>query len=83
MTTYSLQYYAAWGVAIVSALTGVIAAVSDPAELGLGPVVYRWIVVFNAFLTVMATMLPSLRRPPASKDDAGPRTNPDPMPRDK
>lgn len=83
MPSYRIQYVASWTVAIVAAFVGVVAAVSDPSELGLSPVLFRWIVVCNAFLTIVAGLLPSIRRPPVANDNAGPRSNPDPMPRDE
>lgn len=83
MTTYQVQYYAAWTVFVLGLLTGAIVLVTDPAELGLTTVTFKWVLIFNTVLIGLGGVLPSIRRPPTSYDNPGPAANPDPQPRDR
>lgn len=82
MTNYQLQYVATIVVVSLIALTGAI-QLAGAADLGLSPVMFRWIGITASVLGVIQTFLPSIRRAPVKKDDAGPVGAPDPMPRDK
>jgi len=83
MTSYQIQFAAAWIVLVVGLLTGAIVLVSDPAELGLTTVTFKWVVVLNTVLIGLGAYLPSVRRPPTSYDNPGPASDPDPQPRDR
>jgi hypothetical protein len=82
MPSYSIQYYAGVFVAMLLAGLAILQA-ADPTDFGLTVVQGRWVGVVAAMLGVLAGALPSWRRPPVAKDDAGPKSNPDPMPRDE
>lgn len=83
MTNYQLQYAAAWIVFVIGLIVQAILIVTDPAELGLTPIMYRWVAVVNFVVIGLGGVLPSIRRPPAIYDNPGPGTNPDPQPRDR
>lgn len=83
MTNYQLQYAAAWIVLILGLVTGAIVLVSDPTELGLSPVAYKWVAIVNTVLIGLGAVLPSIRRTPTAYDNPGPASDPDPQPRDR
>lgn len=60
---YAVQYYAAVAVFVLLLVTGAIQLVG-PDDLGLSPVVYRWIGVAGTVLGGLASVLPKLQSPP-------------------
>lgn len=87
-----MSYRAQYIVGIVVAFVGIImAAVNTVAQaspdnaamMGLSRGGLLWIAVGLMITQGLSTALPSWRRPPAKEDDAGPRGDPDPMPRDE
>ncbi len=60
---YAVQYYAAVTVFVLLLVTGAIQLVG-PDDLGLSPVVYRWIGVVATALGGLAGVLPKLQSPP-------------------
>ena len=82
MTSYRTLYVAAWIVTIAAALCGAI-QIAGGDKLGLSPVTMAWIAVIAAVLGTVNGFLPPLQRAPSERDDPGPRSNPDPMPRNE
>lgn len=60
---YAVQYYAAIVVFVTLALIGAI-QIAGPDDLGLSPIVFRWIGVVGAVLGVLAGVLPKIQSPP-------------------
>lgn len=60
---YAVQYYAAVTVFVALLVTGAIQLVG-PDDLGLSPIVYRWIGVLATVLGGLAGVLPKLQSPP-------------------
>ncbi len=60
---YRLQYGLSVFVAVALAIIGAL-QLSDPAKLGLSPIVIEWTKVVVPGLGILAGVLPSLRRPP-------------------
>lgn len=82
MNNYQTLY--ALSVVVTAALalwTGISAAGGE--RLGLSPLVMAWLTVIFGTLGTLNGFLPPLQRWPVSRDDPGPRSNPDPMPRDE
>ena len=73
--------YAAWIVTIAAALCGAI-QIAGGDKLGLGSIAMAWIAVIASVLGTVNGFLPPLQRKPAERDNSGPRSDPDPMPRD-
>jgi len=61
--TYSIQYGLAVGVSLASVAVGVILN-TPAANLGISPIVAEWFKVILPVLSVLAGILPSVRRPP-------------------
>lgn len=62
--TNHLEYTVAVVVAALLAMLGVV-QVADPASLGIPPTAIAWAGVLSAGLGVVASFLPSVRRPPS------------------
>ena len=60
---YAVQYYVAVVVFVMGVVIGAI-QIAGPDELGLSPIVFRWIGVVGAVLTVLAGVLPKIQSPP-------------------
>jgi hypothetical protein len=80
MTNYATLYYLAVTVTVLSVFLGAIQTAGG-VQLGLSPQAMAWIAVIASALAVLNGFLPPVQRFPSSKDNAGPASNPDPMPR--
>jgi hypothetical protein len=78
------NYQTLWGMAVIatvaSALTGAM-LLAGGEKLGLSDVAMAWVAVVASVLGTLNGFLPPLQRLPSSKDNAGPASSPDPMPR--
>lgn len=61
--SYTIQYGLAVGVALVSVATGVVLN-ANPEALGISPVIGEWLKVVLPILTVAASFLPRVQKPP-------------------
>lgn len=84
MSSYLIQYIAAWIVFVVGVVSGAVAAAGQSGmDLGMSKLVYNWCSLIVTICATVSPFLPSIRRPPVSTDDAGPAGHVDPMPRDR
>lgn len=82
MTTYQTLYAFSALVTIALALwTGISAAGGE--KLGLSMTAMAWLTIIFGALGTLNGFLPPLQRWPVKDDNAGPRKDPDPMPRDE
>jgi hypothetical protein len=81
LTSYTTLYTLAVIVTLTTAAIGAI-NLAGGGKLGLSDVTMAWIAVIAAVLGTLNGFLPPLQRWPSSRDDPGPKSNPDPMPRD-
>lgn len=64
--SYQVMYALSVTVAVCAAIIGAI-QLASPEDLGLSPVFINWTKVIVPGLTVLAGVLPSLRRPPSDE----------------
>ena len=64
--SYQLMYACSVTVAVLAAIIGAI-QLANPEDLGIPLVVINWTKVIVPGLTVLAGVLPSLRRPPSDE----------------
>lgn len=60
--------------------TGISATGAE--RLGISEMVMAWLTVIFGALGTLNGFLPPLQRWPVERDDSGPKSDPDPMPRD-
>jgi hypothetical protein len=82
MTTYKLLYGAAWFCLLGILFCGGVTAIG-PADLGLPSHAAAWVALFGLIFGGVQSFLPPIQRFPTSVDNAGPRSDPDPLPRDR
>lgn len=82
MTSYATLYTLAVIVTVAVAVIGAI-NLAGGEKLGLGPTMMAWIAVLASVLGSVNGFLPPLQRWPTSRDNAGPKDSPDPMPRNE
>jgi hypothetical protein len=61
--SYRAMYAAAVAVAVIAAILAAM-QLANPAELGISPIVVAWIKIITPGLTILASVLPSVRQPP-------------------
>jgi uncharacterized membrane protein len=82
VTSYTTLYALAVIVTLTTAAIGAI-NLAGGDKLGLSDVAMAWVAVIAAVLGTLNGFLPPLQRWPVSRDNSGPRDNPDPLPRDR
>ena len=81
-TTYGWMYAASWIVLLVGLVVDGINVIT-PEKLGLPVHAGAWAALFALVCRGLQSVLPALQRTPTSRDNSGPASNPDPMPRDR